>query len=110
MKLTSALSADFDSTVRSRGASYYRSGAVLLRAGSLRKVEARVRGSRIYDVEITWDGRELILFCDCPFFEGGQPCKHLWATILASDAKDFFGPITRFNSRQVVYDTPQRQA
>jgi superfamily II DNA or RNA helicase len=68
---------------------------------------ARVRGSRVYDVEITWDDGGLVLFCDCPYFESGEPCKHLWATILASDAKDYFSSKTRFNPQAVIYDFPE---
>ena len=109
MKLASALSAQFDVDVRSRGASYYRSGAVRIHAGSATEVEARVRGSRTYDVEITWDGRKLTLFCDCPHFESGEPCKHLWATILASDAKDYCNAMTRFDPRRVVFDVPDER-
>src|ERR1039457_5899517 len=97
MKLASALSSDFDDGVRSRGASYYRSGAVRLQVGSASEVEARVRGSRVYDVGIAWGRGMLVLFCDCPYFESGEPCKHLWATILASDAKDCLGAMTRFD-------------
>src|SRR5438128_2650463 len=106
MKLASALSSDFDDGVRSRGASYYRSGAVRIQAGSASEVEARVRGSRVYDVEISWDGKMLTLFCDCPYFESGGPCKHLWATILASDAKDCLSAMTRFDPSKVFYDAP----
>jgi uncharacterized Zn finger protein len=107
MKLASALSSDFDADVRSRGASYYRSGAVRIQSGSASEVEARVRGSRVYDVEISWDGAMLTLFCDCPYFESGGPCKHLWATILASDAKDCLGAMTRFDPSRVFYDVPE---
>ena len=106
MKLASALSSDFDDGVRSRGASYYRSGAVRLQVGSASEVEARVRGSRVYDVGIAWGRGMLILFCDCPYFESGEPCKHLWATILASDAKDCLSAMTRFDPSTVVFDFP----
>ncbi|HTS25098.1 MAG TPA: DEAD/DEAH box helicase [Bryobacteraceae bacterium] len=104
MKLSSALASQFDVGVRSRGASYFRSGAVRIERGSDTEVEAKVRGSRTYDVDITWDGRSLGLFCDCPYFETGGPCKHLWATILAADAKDYISKITRFDPRSVRLD------
>ena len=106
MKLASVLSPQFDDTVRSRGISYFRSGAVRIRSGSDSQVEARVRGSRVYDVEINWDGRLLSLFCDCPHFEKGEPCKHLWATILASDDKNYLGTMTRFDPKSVFFDIP----
>src|SRR5579863_2700191 len=106
MKLASALSSDFDVDVRSRGVSYFRSGAVRLLVGSATEVEARVRGSRVYDVGIAWDAGMLILFCDCPYFDSGEPCKHLWATILASDAKECLTAMTRFDPKTVIYDFP----
>jgi len=106
MKLANALSADFDPDVRSRGASYYRSGAVRIRRGSDTEVEARVRGSRQYDVELNWDGTTLCMFCDCPYFEGRVPCKHLWATILASDAQDYLSDIVALDPNLVVYEFP----
>lgn len=109
MKLASALAPDFDSDVRARGASYYRSGAVRIQRGSNREVEARVRGSRLYEVEIAWDGKVLTMFCDCPYFEGMGPCKHLWATILATDARDFLTAITRLSPASVLYDVPDEE-
>src|SRR5579862_8413748 len=104
MKLASVLSSDFDSDVRARGASYYRLGAVRIKRGNSTEVLAGVRGSRVYDVEITWDGRRLSLFCDCPYFETAGGCKHLWATILAADAQNYFTAITRLSPRDVSFD------
>jgi len=104
MKLASVLSPHFDSDIRARGASYYRLGAVRIKRGNATGVEAGVRGSRVYDVEITWDGRALALFCDCPYYEDVGACKHLWATILAADAQNYFTAITRLNPRDISFD------
>ena len=104
MKLASVLSPHFDSDVRARGASYYRLGAVRIKRGNATGVEAGVRGSRVYDVEITWDGRALALFCDCPYYEDVGACKHLWATILAADAQNYFTAITRLHPRDISFD------
>src|SRR5450755_1220213 len=104
MKLASALSSDFNADIRARGASYYRLGAVRVKRGNATEVMAAVRGSRVYDVEITWDGRSLSLFCDCPYFDTAGPCKHIWATILAADAQNYFTAITRLNPRDIHYD------
>ena len=60
MKLASVLSYHFDNDVRLRGASYYRLGAVRVKRGNAMAVAAGVRGSRVYDVEIAWDGRRLL--------------------------------------------------
>jgi superfamily II DNA or RNA helicase len=104
MKLASVLSSDFDSDVRARGASYFRLNAVRIKRGNATEVLAGVRGSRVYDVEITWDGHRLTLFCDCPYFETAGACKHLWATILASDAQNYFSAITKLSPRDVYFD------
>jgi len=104
MKLASALSYHFDNEVRARGASYYRLGAVRIKRGNATGVEAGVRGSRVYDVEIAWDGRRLTLFCDCPYYEDVGACKHIWATILAADAQNYFTAITRIGPRDVSFD------
>ncbi len=116
MKLASVLSSDFDSDVRARGASYYRLGAVRIKRGNATEVSAGVRGSRVYDVDIAWDGRRLTLFCDCPYFETAGACKHLWATILAADAQNYFTAITRLGPRDIHYeeapdeDDPEEEA
>jgi superfamily II DNA or RNA helicase len=104
MKLASVLSSHFDSEVRARGASYYRLGAVRIKRGNATGVEAGVRGSRVYDVEIIWDGRRLTLFCDCPYYEDVGACKHIWATILASDSQNYFTAITRISPQDISFD------
>ena len=57
-----------------------------IESGSDAEVRAWVRGSRQYSVLLSYAGGELKLRCDCPYFETDGPCKHLWATLLASDA------------------------
>ncbi len=73
MKLSTTLATDFSSQVRARGFSYYSTGAVRIQSGSEQEVEARVQGARNYEVEISYDGEELNLWCDCPFFESTGP-------------------------------------
>jgi superfamily II DNA or RNA helicase len=87
MKLSALLSSDFDGRSRSRGVSYYRSGAVTIRHGDAEAVNAQVRGSHgRYDVEIEIDDQGVAnLFCECPYFESSGPCKHLWAAMLAAE-------------------------
>ena len=47
---------------------------------------ASVRGTRLYDVSLTLDDDRLIVDCACPFFQQSiEPCKHIWAAILAAD-------------------------
>ena len=105
MKLTSALSSDFDYNTRSRGASYFRSGAVRIKQGSDVEVHAKVQGSQFYQVDIAWgeaDGLEL--WCECPYFDSNGPCKHLWATLLAAEARGFLAAASKRDAIPVTYE------
>jgi len=86
MSLITELSSDFSKAVRSRGADYFQEGRVKITNGSDREVHARVRGSRNYRVDLEIEGNEIVVHCDCPAFER-EPCKHIWATILAVEGK-----------------------
>lgn len=87
-KLASLFQDRFGSGVRSRGGRYYLSGAVRLGGADGTALRATVRGSRLYQVELAWDEDTLKVSCECPYFADAGPCKHLWATILAADARD----------------------
>ena len=113
MKLSSELASDFDYSTRSRGIQYFRSGKVWIKDGSGVAVRAKVRGSGFYDVGIFWDGNGgLDLWCECPYFDSDGPCKHLWATILAAEARGYLSGvryvnISRYEPRDdVAYDHP----
>ena len=84
--LARKLTADFSTRIRDRGAGYFAQGRVKVLRGSAIQLEARVKGSRDYTVRLDWKEDTLFASCECPYFEGGESCKHLWATILAADA------------------------
>jgi superfamily II DNA or RNA helicase len=88
MSLITELSSDFSKAVRLRGADYFQEGRVKITNGSEWEVCARVRGRRTYRVDFEIEGNELAVHCDCPDFER-EPCKHLWATILAVEGKGY---------------------
>ncbi|HEY7182337.1 MAG TPA: LAGLIDADG family homing endonuclease, partial [Blastocatellia bacterium] len=88
MSLITELSSDFSKAVRSRGDDYFQEGRVKITTGSDWEVYARVRGSRNYRVDLAIEGNDLIVHCDCQAFET-EPCKHLWATILAVEGKGY---------------------
>ena len=51
-------------------------------------IRARVQGSYLYDVNVGWDDEEYHYGCSCPHFvDHDEPCKHIWATLLAADAR-----------------------
>ncbi len=90
MKLSQLLQNEFDRTIRQRGASYFSSGLVRLAEGSPRTVKAIVRGSEKYQVTLTRKQETIEASCSCPYTDSfGEPCKHLWAVVLAADAKGY---------------------
>jgi superfamily II DNA or RNA helicase len=89
MNLVTRLAGDFSTNVRNRGKIYYWQGRVRIQHGSDSQVEAQVRGSRQYEVSLDYEAGVLSAWCDCSYFDSGGPCKHLWATILAADARGY---------------------
>jgi len=81
----------FSTRVMTRGASYFRQGRVFLEKATATEIEAVVDGSEEYLVKIIDDmdqeGGTLRALCECPHFQSGNACKHLWASILAADAE-----------------------
>ncbi len=82
----------FDPGVRARGREYHASGRVRVTDSDRNWLLASVRGSRAYEVELTLrpDGEtaELVATCTCPYFEGSDNCKHIWAVLQAADEKN----------------------
>jgi len=89
MSLTSKFSTLIDSGVRSRGRSYYHQGLVRIRQGDEKTVEATVRGTSSYKVKLWIEGNDLFVSCTCPYYDGGDTCKHIWATMLAVEARGY---------------------
>ena len=89
MTLSARLAEDFNPTVRNKGRQYYWQGRVRIQEGSGIEVDARVRGTRNYGVNLDWQDGLLSAWCDCAYFDTGGACKHLWATILAAEARGY---------------------
>jgi superfamily II DNA or RNA helicase len=100
MSLAQELSSDFPNAIRSRGADYFQRRLVKIMQGNDWEVDATVRGSTIYKVNLLRDDDEIIVSCSCPYYETDGACKHIWATMLAADEKDLLrgdggkGPLT----------------
>jgi hypothetical protein len=84
------------SDVRRRGADYYAQGRVHFHEGDATHVLAQVRGSSTYEVllqveQFLGDEDEYLkVACECPYFEQEcETCKHIWATMLAAEARGF---------------------
>ena len=89
MQLALLLAKKFSFTTRERGYQYFRQQRVRVQHGSSSELGGEVRGTQKYHVALRWTGSKLAVLCDCAYFiEQDQPCKHLWASILAADAND----------------------
>ena len=88
MGIAQKVARNFSDAVRSRGQSYFVKGRVTLMAARAGEVVARVRGTSKYRVRLRLRGSKLLASCTCPYFSPqGEPCKHLWATLLLAEAR-----------------------
>lgn len=90
MTLVETCSYSFAQTTMSRGRIYFSTGHVDLIDGGSEYVCAKVSGSRPtpYSVYVDWshaDDGEISVTCTCPHYDGGDFCKHIWATLLEID-------------------------
>jgi superfamily II DNA or RNA helicase len=108
MTLASSLAPFVESRIRGRGREYFARGMVSLLSCGPVAVEAMVLGSEEYDVTLVREGQDLEAFCSCPYVDRGEPCKHIWATILAAEeANGLIGPRGEGPVRLVVgWDAP----
>jgi superfamily II DNA or RNA helicase len=93
LTLAGALSADVPERTRSKGYAYFVDGAVETVDGSDSGVNAVVRGAYRYNVEIARDNDGFVASCACRYFRDRfEICKHIWAVVLAADARGFLPP------------------
>jgi len=99
MLVAPSLARYFATAIRERGYQYFWQKRVRIEEGSASELRANVRGSEEYSVLLQWTGEMLAVFCDCAFFiENDQPCKHLWAALLAADAKQYLSSVAKVKS------------
>jgi superfamily II DNA or RNA helicase len=104
MYLQTQLMKAFSAAIRQRGFELFRSRMVVLLGGDQWEVSAKVRGSKVYAVDLSRQDDEIYVFCDCPFFETESACKHIWATILAADEKKYLRGAGSNGPLQLVED------
>lgn len=105
------LSANLTSLVskrtRERGRDYFASRRVTLAGGDAWHAAATVRGSRSYDVKLSREHDEIKAWCTCPYCEDYfEPCKHIWATLLAAEAEGHLGGDGRLMARRLTLVGP----
>ena len=82
---------DFDPGVVARGAAYFRQGRIVPGPAINDALLAIVKGtSGAYQVLLDWSDVSSGIVeaaCTCPYFDDVGLCKHIWATMLAADAR-----------------------
>ncbi len=110
MGIAQKVSRSFSDAVRARGQSYFVKGRVSLMASRPGEVVARVRGTAKYRVRVRLRGSKLMTSCTCPYFNPqGEPCKHIWATLLLIDSRNLMQAPPVFPLRLVV-EGPRKPA
>ena len=81
---------DFNGGVRSRGQKYFESGRVLVAHHDPDRMTATVQGSGSFNYLVVLTGlpemSAIVAACTCPYYDGGDLCKHIWATLLEAQA------------------------
>src|SRR6185295_1428558 len=104
MSLKSRFSPQFNPKIRDRGFAYFRAGAVKILENSDSYVLAEVRGTLVYFVQLTLTSNSLEVACTCPYFLDGEDCKHIWATMLAADSKNYLSEVDLHGPLKLNYD------
>ena len=91
MTFSSKLKAYFAAEIRQRGAEYFRLSRISYRTVGVFAAHGQVKGNLNYHCSFLVDQGpssarvSLSMECDCPYFQNGDTCKHLWAFALALD-------------------------
>lgn len=104
MSLKSRFSPEFNPKIRDRGFAYFRAGAVKILENSDSYVLAEVRGTLVYLVQLTLTPNSLEVACTCPYFLDSEDCKHIWATMLAADSKNYLSEVDLHGPLKLKYD------
>lgn len=104
MSLKSRFAPQFNPKIRDRGLAYFRRGAVKILEHFDSCVRARVKGTVEYFVALSLGLNSLDVACTCPYFANGEDCKHIWATMLAADNRNYFPEVDLYGPLKLVYD------
>jgi len=95
MSLPRSLSRYFSRTTQLRGENYANLHRVEILQGEEGSVEAEVTGTEAYTVSLSLEDAVLYAQCDCPHAEGGEACKHIWATMVIAERRGYLHTLTR---------------
>ncbi|HVO95498.1 MAG TPA: DEAD/DEAH box helicase, partial [Terriglobales bacterium] len=64
----------------------------------------------LYDVEVSCEKHVINVSCTCPFFEREfEPCKHIWAALLAAEQSDFLTELEKIAAPHLRGVRPERR-
>ena len=104
MSLTGKFSREFANRIRDRGLAYFKTHAVDIFEHSESQVVATVKGEREYLVSLALGRVSLDVACTCPYFERGEECKHIWATMLEADSHQYLANVDLRTKLNLVFD------
>src|SRR5437588_7719988 len=95
MALSTTLSNAVDCDIQARGREYFTRGAVRIEHGNRHAVQATVQGTEEYDVTLERANKSIEAWCSCRYCRDlYDPCKHIWATLLAAEQRGYLGSST----------------
>ena len=108
MSATDLLADEFDDDVRQRGENDFSRGMVEIGRMSPTRVTARAYGKSVYTVTLSYSEEDdLQWYCTCRYDWGS--CKHIWATLLAAEARGW-QPLAAFTDDDRPVQTKSRSA
>ena len=97
----------FENKILRRGKDYYRDGYIENISRKDNLVFANVAGTRTYHVQIDLDNYTNIS-CTCPYYEGGDYCKHIAAVLYAieDDSTEYneYSEFDEYHAIDIEYD------
>lgn len=92
----------FKQHILDRGAEYYQDGYVSLFNRTEKGIEAEVKGTEDYHVEIELEGENVIhMTCDCPHAESGNNCKHMAAVLFRFEEELYNEDVAREDTAEI---------
>jgi len=105
MSLRARFASSVSAGIRLRGEEYFGQERVRLHVCGPTEANATVTGGTDYRVHLTREADTLRASCTCPFYDRGLPCKHIWAVLLAVDARrGLLGPNGALPRRLLTVD------
>jgi hypothetical protein len=90
MALTKKFADEFTHNAQHEGAKLFFQGGVKFEERLPDQIEATVQGGRPYSVYLGREKGMVRYACDCPYYAStGDPCKHVWATLLSAEQKGY---------------------